>query len=66
VAYIIAVPVCVYVYIYAFICVYIYIYINIYVNGVVVGPFEEEEEKTGIASDVNKVNGQEPATPSCL
>jgi len=34
------------------------------VNGVVVGPFEEEEEGTGIASDVVKVEG--PATPGPL
>jgi len=27
------------------------------VNGVVVGPFEEEEEGTGIARDVVKVEG---------
>jgi len=29
-----------------------------------VGPFEEEEEETGIASDVVKVEGEDPATPS--
>jgi len=28
-----------------------------------VGPFEEEEEGTGIASDVVKVDGEDPATP---
>jgi len=28
-----------------------------------VGPFEEEEEGTGIASDVVKVEGEDPATP---
>jgi len=33
------------------------------VNVVVVGPFEEEEEGTGIASDVVKVKGEDPATP---
>ena len=33
------------------------------VNGVVVGPFEEEEEGTGVASDVVKVEGEDPATP---
>ena len=27
------------------------------------GPFEEEEEETGIASDVVKVKGEDPATP---
>ena len=32
------------------------------VNVVVVGPFEEEEERTGIASDVVKVKGENPAT----
>ena len=29
-------------------------------------PFEEEEERTGIASDVVMVKGQDPATPDCL
>jgi len=35
------------------------------VNVVVVGPFEEEEEEEGIsiASDVVKVEGEDPATP---
>ena len=33
------------------------------VNGVVVGPFEEEEERTGIASDVIKVEGTESGHP---
>jgi len=32
-------------------------------NMVVVGPFKEEEEGTGIASDVVKVDGEDPATP---
>ena len=36
------------------------------VNGVVVGPFKEEEEGTGIASDVVKVKGEDPATPGLL
>ena len=36
------------------------------VNGTVVGPFEEEEEGTGIASDVVKVEGEDPATPGPL
>jgi len=27
------------------------------------GPFEEEEEGTGITSDVVKVKGEDPATP---
>jgi len=36
------------------------------VNGVVMGPFEEEEEGTGIASDVVKVKGEDPATPGLL
>ena len=30
------------------------------------GPFEEEEEGTGIASDVVKVEGEDPATPGLL
>ena len=36
------------------------------VNGVVVGPFEEEEEGTGIASNVLKMEGEDPATPGPL
>jgi len=32
----------------------------------VVGPFEEEEEGTGIASDLVKVKGEDPATPGLL
>ena len=36
------------------------------VNVVVVGPFEEEEEGTGIASDVVKVEGEDPDTPDYL
>ena len=36
------------------------------VNGVVVGPFEEEEEGTGVVSDVVKVKGEDPATPGPL
>ena len=36
------------------------------VNGVVVGPFEEEEQGTGIASDVVKMQGEDPATPGPL
>jgi len=28
-----------------------------------VGPFEEEEEGTGIASDIVKVEGEDPVTP---
>jgi len=36
------------------------------VNGVVVGPFEEEEEGTGVASDVVTVEGEGPATPGPL
>jgi len=31
-----------------------------------VGPFEEEEEGTGVVSDVNKVEGEDPATPGPL
>ena len=30
------------------------------------GPFEEEEEGTGIASDVVKVEGEDPGTPGPL
>ena len=33
------------------------------VNVVVVGPFEEEEEGTGVTSDVVKVEGEDPDTP---
>ena len=36
------------------------------VNGVVVGPFEEEEEGTGVTSDVVKVEAEDPATPGPL
>ena len=36
------------------------------VNVVVVGPFEEEEEGTGIASDIVKAQGEDPATQGCL
>ena len=36
------------------------------VNGVVVSPFEEEEEGTGVARDVVKVEGEDPATPGPL
>ena len=32
----------------------------------VVGPFKEEEEGTGIVSDVVKVMGEDPATPGLL
>jgi len=32
------------------------------VNVIVVGPFEEEEEETGLASDVVKVQGEDPDT----
>jgi len=31
-----------------------------------VGPFEEEEEGTGVASDVVKVVGEDPDTPGYL
>jgi len=37
-----------------------------FINGVVVGPFEEEEEGTGVASDVVKVQGEDLATPCPL
>jgi len=33
---------------------------------VVVGLFEKEEEGTGIASDIVKVKGEDPATRGCL
>ena len=33
------------------------------VSVVVVGPFKEDEEGTGIASDIVKVKGEDPATP---
>ena len=36
------------------------------VNGVVVGTFEEEEEGTGVASDIVKVKGEDLATPGLL
>jgi len=36
------------------------------VNRVVVGPFEEEEELTSVASDVDKVQGEDPATSGPL
>jgi len=32
----------------------------------IVGPFEEEEERTGATSDVVKVQGEDPATPGPL
>ena len=36
------------------------------VNVIVVGPFEGEEEGTGVASDVVKVQGEDPDTPGYL
>jgi len=39
---------------------------SLVVNGVVVGPFEKEEEGTGVASNVVKVEGEDPATPGPL
>jgi len=36
------------------------------VNVVVVGPFEEEEEGTGVASNAFKVKGEDQATPGPL
>jgi len=33
------------------------------VNGVVMGPFKEEEEGTSKGSDVVEVEGEDPATP---
>ena len=35
-------------------------YKSLVVNGVVVSPFEEEEEGTGVTSDVVKVKGEDP------
>ena len=36
------------------------------VNVVVVGPFEEKEEGIAVASDIVKVKGEDPDTPSYL
>jgi len=36
------------------------------VNVTVVGPLEEEEEGTGVVSDVVKVEGEDPDTPGPL
>jgi len=36
------------------------------VNIIVVRPFEEEEEGTGVASDVVKVQGEDPDIPGHL
>jgi len=36
------------------------------INVTVVGPFEQEEEGTGITSDVVKVEGEDPGTPGPL
>jgi len=36
------------------------------INVTVVGSFEEEEEGTGVVSDVVKVEGEDPATPGPL
>ena len=41
-------------------------YKTLVVNVTVVGPFEEEEEGTGVDSDVVKVQGADPATPGPL
>ena len=35
-------------------------------NVIVVGPFEKEEEGTGVASDVVKVEGEDLDTPGYL
>ena len=35
-------------------------------TALVVGPFEEEEEGIGIASDVVKVKGEDPEPPGCI
>jgi len=39
---------------------------SLVVNVVVVGAFEEEEEGTGVASDIVKVEGEDPAIPGHL
>ena len=39
--------------------------LSMVVNRVVVGSFEEEEERIDIASDVVKVGSEDPATPGC-
>ena len=39
---------------------------SLVVNGVVVGPFEEEGEGTSVASDVVKVQCEDPDTPGYL
>jgi len=36
------------------------------VNVIVVGPFEEEEEGTGVASNILKVKGEDPETSGYL
>jgi len=36
------------------------------INVVVMSQFEEEEEGTGVASDVVKVQGEDPTTPGPL
>ena len=41
-------------------------YKSMVINVTVVGPFEEEEEGTGIDSDVVKVKGEDPVTPGLL
>jgi len=38
---------------------------SLVVNRVVVGPFEEKDEETGITSNLVKVQGEDPATPGC-
>ena len=39
---------------------------SLVVNGVVAGPFEEEEEGTSVGRDVVKVEGEDPATTGPL
>jgi len=39
---------------------------HLVVNVIVVGPFEEEEEGTGVASDVVKVEVEDPDTPGYI
>ena len=48
------------------VCVAVWRHKPLVVNPVVVGPFEEEEEGTGIASDVVKVEGEDMDAPGYL
>jgi len=35
------------------------------VNRIDANQFEEEEEKSGLANELDKVKGEDPATPGC-